>query len=157
MDRTALSPLLRSFERHLRAGNRSERTIATYLQSVQQAEACLHTGGQDLVGARRADLEAFLGDLLARRAAATVWTRKRRYASSTAGSKRRTRSRPTPMARMRPPIIPEQPVPVVPEDGLRRLFAVCAGKDFEARRDTALITILVDSGPRRRSSWACAS
>jgi site-specific recombinase XerC len=62
-----------------------------------------------------------------------------------------------PMARMRPPIIPEQPVPVVPEDGLRRLFAVCAGKDFEARRDTALITILVDSGPRRRSSWACAS
>jgi hypothetical protein len=25
------------------------------------------------------------------------------------------------MARMKPPIIPEQPVPIVPEDGLRRL------------------------------------
>ena len=36
-----------------------------------------------------------------------------------------------PMARMKPPIVPEQPVPVVPEDGLRRLLAVCAGKGFE--------------------------
>jgi hypothetical protein len=33
-----------------------------------------------------------------------------------------------PMARMRPPIVPDQPVPVVPEDGPRRLLAVCAGK-----------------------------
>jgi integrase/recombinase XerC len=38
---------------------------------------------------------------------------------------------------MKPPIVPDQPVPVVPEDGLRRLLAACAGKDFEARRDTA--------------------
>jgi hypothetical protein len=29
MDRVALSPLLRSFERHLRAENRSERTITS--------------------------------------------------------------------------------------------------------------------------------
>jgi site-specific recombinase XerD len=52
------------------------------------------------------------------------------------------------MARMKPPIIPAQPVPVVPEDGLRRLLAVCAGKDFEARRDTAIITLLLDTGAR---------
>jgi site-specific recombinase XerC len=53
------------------------------------------------------------------------------------------------MARMRPPIVPEQPVPVVPEDGLRRLLATCAGKGFEDRRDTALILLPVDVGPRR--------
>ena len=75
MDRTTLSPLLRSFERHLRAENRSARTIATYLQSVQQAEAFLHAHGHDLAGATRADLEGFLGDLASRRAPATVWTR----------------------------------------------------------------------------------
>jgi hypothetical protein len=28
---------------------------------------------------------------------------------------------------------------VVPDDGLRRLLAVCTGKGFEARRDTAII------------------
>jgi site-specific recombinase XerC len=44
-----------------------------------------------------------------------------------------------PMARVKPPIVPEQPVPVVPEDGLRRLLATCDGKSFEERRDTALI------------------
>jgi site-specific recombinase XerC len=43
-----------------------------------------------------------------------------------------------PMAKMRPPIVPGQPVPVVPEDGPRRLLAACAGKSFEDRRDTAL-------------------
>jgi site-specific recombinase XerC len=54
-----------------------------------------------------------------------------------------------PMARVKPPIVPEQPVPVVPEDGLRRLLATCAGKSFEDRRDAALILLLVDVGPRR--------
>jgi site-specific recombinase XerC len=53
------------------------------------------------------------------------------------------------MAKVKPPIVPEQPVPVVPEDGLRRLLAVCAGKSFEARRDTAIILFLVDTGARR--------
>jgi integrase/recombinase XerC len=53
------------------------------------------------------------------------------------------------MARMRPPIVPDQPVPVVPEGGLRRLLAVCAGKSFEARRDTAMIMFLLDTGARR--------
>ena len=34
MDRTSLSPLLRSFELHLRAANRSDNTIESYLESV---------------------------------------------------------------------------------------------------------------------------
>jgi Phage integrase family/Pirin C-terminal cupin domain len=43
---------------------------------------------------------------------------------------------------------PGAPVSVVPEDGLRRLLPVCAGKDFEARRDTAIITVPLDTGAR---------
>jgi site-specific recombinase XerD len=38
---------------------------------------------------------------------------------------------------------------VVPEDALRRLLAACAGRSFEARRDAALITFLLDTGARR--------
>jgi len=53
-----------------------------------------------------------------------------------------------PMAKMKPPSILEQPVPVLPVEALR-LFAACAGKDFEARRDTAMIMLLLDSGTRR--------
>jgi integrase/recombinase XerC len=54
-----------------------------------------------------------------------------------------------PTARMKPPIVPSKPVPVVPADGLKRLLAACAGKGFEARRDTALVMLLLDTGARR--------
>jgi site-specific recombinase XerD len=53
------------------------------------------------------------------------------------------------MRRIKPPIVPDQPVPIVPEDGLKRLLAVCAGTTFEARRDTALLMLLLDTGARR--------
>ena len=61
MESTDLSPLVRSFARHLRAENRSEHTIASYLDSLRQAEAFLAGRGRTLVDARREDLEAFLG------------------------------------------------------------------------------------------------
>jgi integrase len=40
-------------------------------------------------------------------------------------------------------------VPVLDENGLKRLLAACAGKHFEARRDTAIIMFLLDPGARR--------
>jgi integrase/recombinase XerC len=54
-----------------------------------------------------------------------------------------------PMVRMKPPIVPARPVPIVPADGLKRLFAARAGAGFEARRDTALLMLLLDTGARR--------
>ena len=41
MDPAAPNPLLRSFERHLRAENRADQTVATYLIALRQAEAFL--------------------------------------------------------------------------------------------------------------------
>jgi site-specific recombinase XerD len=58
--------LLRSFERYLRATNRSERTVANYLENLHQVEAFLRPRGVRLRDATRADLEDFLADLLAR-------------------------------------------------------------------------------------------
>jgi hypothetical protein len=128
--------LLHSFRRHLEAENRSERTLASYLQSVRQAEAFLAGRGKRLEEASRADLEAFLSDLLRRRAPATAATRYKVLRILYRWLEEEEEIEANPMARMKPPIVPEQPVPVVPEDGLRRLLAVCAGKGFEARRDT---------------------
>jgi site-specific recombinase XerD len=54
-----------------------------------------------------------------------------------------------PIARMKLPIVPDKPVPIVPEDGLNRLFKACAGNTFESRRDTALLILLLDTGARR--------
>jgi site-specific recombinase XerD len=140
--------LLRSFERYLRATNRSERTVGNYLENLHQVEAFLHPRGVRLPNATRADLEEFFADLLARRSAATAATRYKvlrvlyRWLEEEEDA-------PNPMAKMRPPLIPEQPVPVIPPDGLRRLLKACEGKGFEARRDTALIMLLLDTGARR--------
>jgi hypothetical protein len=112
--------LLRSFERHLRAENRSGSTIESYLESIRQAEAFLAGRGRTLLDARRADLEAFLGDLLQRRAPATAATRYKVLRILYASLEEEEEIDASPMAKMRPPIVPEQPVPIVPEDGLRR-------------------------------------
>ena len=54
--------LLRSFERHLRAQNRSERTIGNCLESTRLAESFLKGRGKMVEEATQADLEDFLGD-----------------------------------------------------------------------------------------------
>ena len=150
MDPAAPNSLLRSFERHLRAENRSDQTVATYLIALRQAEAFL-TGsrGTTLAEAGRADLEAYLGDLLTRRAAATAATYYKVLKLLYQWLEDEDELPASPMAKMRPPIVPDQPVPVIPDDGLRRLLAACAGKGFEARRDTAMIMLLLDTGARR--------
>jgi site-specific recombinase XerD len=149
MDPAAPNPLLRSFERHLRAENRSNQTVATYLIALRQAEAFLTARGTTLGEAGRADLEADLGDLLTRRAAATAATYYKVLKLLYQWLEDEDELPANPMAKMRPPIIPDQPVPVIPDDGLRRLLAACAGKGFEARRDTAMIMLLLDTGARR--------
>jgi integrase/recombinase XerC len=54
-----------------------------------------------------------------------------------------------PMSGMEPPKIPKEPPPVLGEDELRRLLKACDGKDFAARRDTAIVRLLLDTGMRR--------
>jgi site-specific recombinase XerD len=150
MDQPAPSPLVRSFERHLRALNRSERTIATYLISLRQADAFLRAHGTTLEAATRADLEAFMADVLARgRAPSTAATYHKVLKLLYAWLVEEQEIPTDPMARLRPPIVPDKPVPIVPTDALKRLFAVCAGGSFEARRDTALLMLLLDTGARR--------
>jgi hypothetical protein len=142
--------LLRSFERHLQAENRSDNTIESYLESIRQAEAFLAGRSRTLLDARRADLEAFLGDLLQRRAPATAATRYKVLRILYTWLEEEEEITVSPMAKMRPPIVPEQPIPIVPEDGLRRLQAACAGKHFEAAgtpRSSCSCSIPAPAGP----------
>jgi integrase len=141
--------LSHSFERHLRAKNLSDGTVASYLVGVRQFTAFLQPRGRELEEATRADLEAFIADLLSRRSPATASTRYKQLQALYRWLEDEEEIAVNPIARMRPPIVPDKPVPVVPEDALRRLLAACAGKSFEARRDTALITFLLDTGARR--------
>jgi site-specific recombinase XerD len=151
MSGPTLDDLARSFERHLRAENKAERTIGTYLEALGGFQAFLarKEGSPGLAAARREDLEGFLAELLARCKPATAHNRYRALRVFYAWLEGEGEIDVSPMARMRPPAVPDQPVDVLTEEQLRRVLDVCAGKSFEARRDTALIMLLLDTGGRR--------
>lgn len=53
---------------------------------------------------------------------------------------------PNPIARMKPPIVPEGSVPVLRESEIKALYKICEGRDFLARRDMAMIRTGLDTG-----------
>jgi site-specific recombinase XerD len=132
-----LPDLARSFERHLRAENKSDRTVETCLEAVRLLEAFLARRGVGLAEADRAHIEAFLADLLARWKSATAANRYRSlkvfyaWLEGRGGRLRPTRW-PDQAARH-----PEQPIPVLPDEALRRLFAACAGRSSRPSRASA--------------------
>jgi integrase/recombinase XerC len=150
MDSSGSSSLSRSFERHLRAKNLSGGTVASYLVGIRRFTAFLQPLGRELTEASRADLEGFIADLLSRWSPATASTRYKQLQALYRWLEDEEEIAVNPMARMKPPVVPDKPIPVVPEDALRRLLAACAGKSFEARRDTAMITFLLDTDPHGR-------
>jgi site-specific recombinase XerD len=145
----SVDDLARSFERYLRAGNKSPRTIETYLEAVAGFSGYLAaTSKRSLDQARREDVETWIGALLARWKPSTAHNRYRGLHAFYRWLEEEEDIL-SPMAKMKPPAVPDVPIPVLAEPQLRALFAVCAGKDFDARRDTALLMTLLDAGPRR--------
>jgi len=63
-------------------------------------------------------------------------------------SKEGERLAPDPMPRVDPPMVTRKVKPILPDEDLAKLLKACSGQDFEARRDTAILRILIDSGVR---------
>lgn len=148
----SLGALLPSWRRSLAARRTSPRTIATYTISVEQLAAYLAGAGMPAaVGAiRREHVEAFVADLLERRSAATAHNRYRGCQAFFAWCVEEGEVRESPMARMRPPRLPEAPVPVLRDADLRAILAACErDHSFEGRRDAAILLVLMDTGVRR--------
>jgi integrase len=97
---------------------------------------------------RREHVEAFIAAELARTAPSSAATRYRSLQQLFKWLDDEGEIAGSPMAKMRPPIIPEQPVPVLSDDQIRGLLASCAGKDFRVRRDIAIIRPFLDTGMR---------
>jgi site-specific recombinase XerD len=145
-------PNLDSFTRHLRAENKAPATITTYAKAIVQLDAYLAGAGMPTLvsSLRREHVEAFLIDLQERgRRPATVSQRFRSLQQFFKWLRDEGEVRESPMVNMRPPHVPEEPPPVLREPELRRLLAVCAGPDFDDRRDVAIIRLFLDTGMRR--------
>jgi site-specific recombinase XerD len=150
---TDLEMLYRSFVRSLRAENRALRTIETYSLAVEQFTAHLENR-QDTPhlteALERRHVEDFLNTLIERDvASSTVNQRYRSLNRFFAFLAEEGEITTSPMEQMRPPHIPEQPVPVLTEEQIHALLGTTRGRDFLDLRDTAIIRLLLDTGMRR--------
>jgi site-specific recombinase XerD len=145
----ALDPLLASWVRHLRAGNKSEATIAAYSYAVLGLTQFLAEHGMptDTTSITREYVEAYIADQLQTRSPATAHQRYRGLLQFFKWLVEEGEITTNPMANMKPPILPEKPVPVVEAEKLRKLLADC-DSSFEGRRDEAILRVFIDSGAR---------
>jgi len=145
-----LEALTASFRRHLRAGNLSPRTIATYAEACEGLRRFLLERGMPtrvaVIG--REHVETYVEELLGRWKPATANNRYRALQQFFRFLVDEGEITESPMARMRPPKVPESPPPVLSDDELRALLAACEGTGFEQRRDTAITRVLIDTGAR---------
>jgi site-specific recombinase XerD len=145
-----LTTLIPSFERSLRARNRSPKTIRSYLDVSRMFVTFLQKRGMPTVAEQltREHVEAYIDDQLQHWSPSTAATRYRCIQQLFRWLEEEGEISRNPMAKMRPPTVPESPVPVVPDDDLRRVLVACSGKEFDARRDTALVRLFLDTGCR---------
>jgi site-specific recombinase XerC len=142
---------VRSFERWLRARNLSEKTIRTYRDAALQLFDFLAAAGMptELAHITREHVEEFIVQLVTSRSAATALNRYRGLQQFFKWAVLDGEIRESPMARMSPPKVPEQPVPVLGPEQLTALLRTCSsGQDLESRRDHAILSIFVDAGIR---------
>lgn len=147
-----LSSLLAPFMRSLKVAGRSPRTMEVYGEAAQQFIDFAREVGipTEASAIKREHIEAFLEHLMERgRKPATVNNRYRGLVALFSWLVDEGEITKSPMERMRPPHVPEEPVEVLGDEPMQKLLKVCDGKDFEHRRDLAIILMLFDTGLRR--------
>ena len=151
-DRFTIAGALDFYRIHLRAENKSASTISVYTLALQYLDAFLADRGmpRDVSSIRREHIEAWLAHLAEQgKAAATVSVYYRSLQPFWKWTVEEGEISGSPMRHMKPPLVPEQPVPIVSDDQLRALLETCAGRTFEGRRDEAIIRLFTDTGMRR--------
>jgi integrase len=150
LDAGMFQPEISSFRLHLAAEGKAARTVRTYTEAVQWFAAAYlrreeNRTGWEEVGKR--DVQEWVAWLLERYSAA--------YASNQYRALQQffrwlavEEEIPDPMAGLKPPRVPDKPVPVFTGDELRRLERACAGRGFPERRDAAIIAVLEATGIR---------
>jgi len=129
--------LVASWRLALRAENKSPSTLVTYLSAADELGRYLAEHGMPrrLAAIRREHVESWVADLATQQF--FRWAAEEGEIDE------------SPMARMRPPIVPEEPPRVLAEGELERLLATTKGRGFSEVRDRAIIMLLADAGLRR--------
>ncbi len=150
LDMDDLRVLLPDWRTHLRARNVAPSTIASYERCGTNLTGYLVDRGMptNATAVKREHLESFLADMQDRLSPATVAKHYRSLQQLFRWLVDDGEITSSPMEKMRPPQVPEQPVDVFTDDELKALLAAAAGNTFENRRDTALLRFLMSTGVR---------
>lgn len=161
MDPGDLAELLPDWRRHLRATNHAASTVRRYEKDARTFLTFLTANGMPTQASAltREHLEHFLADEQSRPRRRARDDAQALSPATVAGTYRSLQQlwrwlvdegevTVNPFDRMKPPHVPEQPVPVLTDQQLSALLAACKGTEFTERRDTALIRLLIDSGIR---------
>lgn len=148
----SLAESIDDYRLSLHAANKSKSTQDVYTLALTYFDRFLAEQGmpRHLSGIRREHIEAWLAAVRdAGRAAATVSVYYRSLQPFWRWCIEEGFIRESPMVHMRPPSVPEQPVPILKVEQIKALLKTCEGSRFEDRRDAAIIRVLADTGIRR--------
>ena len=134
---------LDSWRHQLRGGNKTPRTIETYLLAGEQLLDFLknRSHSMDVTEIRREDIRAFIGHVLDTRSAGTA---KQRHSSLSVFFKwldAEGEIEANPMHGVSAPNVVEKPIPVITQGHFDLLLKTC-DSTFVGRRDEALMRLL---------------
>ena len=143
--------LAASFALALEAEDKSPKTVENYGRAVALLAAWLREQGRDddPDEVTADDVRAWLVSLRDKVAPSTVYRNYSGCRQFFAWCVREGELATSPMATIRAPHVPEPTTPMLSAEQMRQLLAGCAGTDFVARRDRAIIMLLADTGIRR--------
>lgn len=152
MSAEPLSELSASWARHLRSENKSERTVRLYRDAVTYFARWLADRDRTatLDELTRDALVDYFAESAATVAPGTAMTRFKHVRAFCSFLVAEGELSASPMAGLRPPEVPEHPVPVLTDEEIRKLLkaAGALADPFTARRDEAIVRMLVDAGVR---------
>ncbi|MFH9816186.1 tyrosine-type recombinase/integrase [Streptomyces sp. NPDC017230] len=165
-DRYNVGPLAASWLRALKSENKSDNTIRIYGTAVNGFAAFLlneEDGYQPAVGEdgtpgrpapadldeiHREHVQAYIAATITRTSPANAHNHFRALKTFFNWLLDEEEIDRSPMRTMKPPAVTETEVPVIPGEDLKKLFAVCKGKTYADRRDTAILMLFLDTGLR---------
>lgn len=152
-----LEPFAGSWLLHLRAENRSPQTMKLYMGVLADLARFLRSRGMptDPTVISGEHLREYLVDQLARGLSAkTVRSRHGFLSVFFRWMVDEGEITVNPMARIKPPQLVETAPPIVTDEQFAAMLKVTNGRDFDDRRDMAILRLLEDTGIRRAE---CAS
>jgi site-specific recombinase XerD len=146
-----LTALLPSWQLALEEAGKSPKTITSYTATVRALARYLsaHDMPDGTESADAPGIRAFIAAEIARTSAVSASIHYRNLRVWFGWLAREgERQAPNPMERVDKPKVAEKLKPFLSPGELAALLRACSGQDFESRRDTAIIRILIDCGVR---------